>query len=308
MHESGWLIYKFASYADKLRILAGGPYLVYGRPLILRPMPEFFDFSSSAMHMVPVWVKFPNLPLQCWSLKCLSKIASVLGKPVQSDMLTHTMSRLSYARVLVEVNLLSDLPYSIDIKLPNGSLLKQQVIYETLPRFCKQCKILGHLTSTCPKSIPLTDPSNQAAKVSATASRANTIKEFVFDRLGPQEDPPVVVSPVGNLPLNSAPLLAEPAQVAKSGAVDHVSGGWHIVQSKRLRRKNSPSKHRVRSSTVSVSGAVDHCSVHESSHMHATLHAPVHPIVGSKDHRLTTPPAPNTIVLTGSRKDEGKVV
>ncbi|KAJ6893906.1 hypothetical protein NC652_027855 [Populus alba x Populus x berolinensis] len=209
--------------------------------------------------MVPVWVKFPNLPLQCWYLKCLSKIASVLGKPVQSDMLTHTMSRLSYARVLVEINLLSDLPYSIDIKLPNGSLLKQQVIYETLPRFCKQCRILGHLTSTCPKSIPLADPSKQA------------------------------------------PLLAEPEQVAESGAVDHVSGGWNIVQSKRLRRKNSPSKQPV-------SGAVDHCSVHESSTLHAPLHAPVHPTVTSKDHHLPSHLAANTNVLAGSRKDKGKAV
>ncbi|KAJ6907745.1 hypothetical protein NC651_018242 [Populus alba x Populus x berolinensis] len=297
MHESGWLIYKFATDADKLSILAGGRYLVYGRPLILRPMPAFFDFSSSIMHTVPVWVKFPNLPLQCWSLKCLSKIASVLGKPVQSDMLTHTMSRLSYARVLVEVNLLYDLPYSIDINLPNGSLLKQQVIYETLPWFYKQCRILGHLTSTCPKSVPWTDHSKQAAKVSAPAPSANTVKESVFDRLGPQEDPPVVVSPVGNLHLNSTLLLAEPELVAVSGAVDHVSGGWNIVQSKRIRRKNSPSKHRGRPSII------DHCSVHESS----PVHAPVHASAASRDHRLPTHPAPNTNVLAGSRKDKGSV-
>ncbi|KAJ6856767.1 hypothetical protein NC651_038439 [Populus alba x Populus x berolinensis] len=233
MHESGWLIYKFATDADKLSILTGGPYLVYGRPLILRPMPAFFDFSSSIMHTVPVW----------------------------SDMLTHTISRLSYARVLVEVNLLSDLPYSIDINLPNGSLLKQQVIYETLPRFCKQCKILGHLTSTCPKSVPLTDPSKQAAKVSAPAPSANKVKESVFDRLGPQEDPP----------------------------------------SKRIRRKNSPSKHRGRPSIV------DHCSVHESSPVHAPLHAPVHASAASRDHRFPTHPTPNTNGLAGSRKDKGSV-
>jgi hypothetical protein len=40
--------------------------------------------------------------LSCWSPRCLSKIASVLGKPLQSDRLTSSMSRLSYARVLVE--------------------------------------------------------------------------------------------------------------------------------------------------------------------------------------------------------------
>ncbi|KAJ6856768.1 hypothetical protein NC651_038440 [Populus alba x Populus x berolinensis] len=114
IHESRWLIFKFAKEDDKLNVLSGGPYLVFGRPLILRAMPEYFDFSSSDMYTIPVWVKFPNLPLKCWYIKCLSKIASVLGKPVQSDMLTSSMARLSYARVLVEVNLLSDLPYSIE--------------------------------------------------------------------------------------------------------------------------------------------------------------------------------------------------
>ncbi|KAJ6912006.1 hypothetical protein NC652_022324 [Populus alba x Populus x berolinensis] len=235
------------------------------------------------MHTVPVWVKFPNLPLQSWSLKCLSKIASVLGKPVQSDMLTHTMSKLSYARLLVEVNLLSDLPYSIDINLPNGSLLKQQVIYETLPRFCKHCKILGHLTSICPKSVPLTDYSKQAAHVSTPAPSANTVKESIFDRLGPQEDPPVVVCPEGNLPLKSTPILVEPEL------------------SKRIRRKTSPPKHRVRPSHV------DHCTGPGS--------APVHAPMDSRDHRFQTPPTGfhiqpglNTNVLAGSRYDKGKSV
>ncbi|XP_038716583.1 uncharacterized protein LOC120009920 [Tripterygium wilfordii] len=38
-------------------------------------------------------------------MKCLSKIASVLRKPLQCDKLTSSLSRLSYARVLVEVDL-----------------------------------------------------------------------------------------------------------------------------------------------------------------------------------------------------------
>lgn len=65
---------------DKLAVLQGGPYLIYGRPLILREMPEYFDFNSAEMSIVPVWIKLPNLPLKCWSSTCLSKIASVLGK------------------------------------------------------------------------------------------------------------------------------------------------------------------------------------------------------------------------------------
>jgi hypothetical protein len=43
--------------------LNGGPYQVFGQPLILRAMPKYFEFSTSEMHTIPVWVKFPSLPI-----------------------------------------------------------------------------------------------------------------------------------------------------------------------------------------------------------------------------------------------------
>jgi len=49
--------------------------------------------------------------------------------------------------------LLSDLPSSVNVILPNGTTLIQQVVYESLPRFCKQCKTLGHSTLTCTKGL-----------------------------------------------------------------------------------------------------------------------------------------------------------
>jgi hypothetical protein len=72
---------------------------------------------------------------------------------IQCDKLTTTMSRILYARVLVKFDLLDDLVHSVDILLPNGTALTQSVIYETLPRFCKQCKVLGHATGVCSKTI-----------------------------------------------------------------------------------------------------------------------------------------------------------
>ncbi|KAJ6911933.1 hypothetical protein NC652_022274 [Populus alba x Populus x berolinensis] len=61
----------------------------------------------------------------------------MFGKPLQSDRLTSTMARLSYARVLVKVNFMDVLPSSIKVIFPNGSTLNQEVVYETLPRFYK---------------------------------------------------------------------------------------------------------------------------------------------------------------------------
>ena len=164
IHESGWLVYQFKNVDDKLAVLADGPYSVYGRPLILKPMTEYFDFSAEPMTKVPVWVKFPNLPLKCWSVQGLSKIASVLGKPLQSDKFTATMERLSFARVLIELDLMDELPSSIPICLPNGTTLHQSVVYESLPRFCKHCQVLGHSIGACTKSSTLVDPDKEGSE------------------------------------------------------------------------------------------------------------------------------------------------
>nr|TKS06709.1 hypothetical protein D5086_0000120500 [Populus alba] len=149
MHDSGWLIFTFNSELDMLTILNGGPYHVFGRLMILKIMPEFFDFDTSDMVKMPIWIRFPNLPLQCWSPLCLSKLASVIGKPLCLDTPTSSMTRLSYARVLVETDLLAELSNLISISLPNGVTMSQKVQYESLPRFCKKCRSLGHNTLAC---------------------------------------------------------------------------------------------------------------------------------------------------------------
>ncbi|KAG5236501.1 DUF4283 domain-containing protein [Salix suchowensis] len=206
MHESGWLIYKFQNEEDKFSMLCGGPYLVYGRPLILRSMSEYFDFSSSEMTQVPVWIKFPNLPLKYWTPRCLSKLASVLGKPIQCDKLTATKERVSYARVLVEVDLLAELRSSINVTLPNGNPLIQRVIYETLPKFGKHCKVLGHSTGACSKgkaearTVKKADPANVASEENVKD------KGSVFTRLNPVVDSLVDDSPAA-APRLKAPLM-----------------------------------------------------------------------------------------------------
>ncbi|KAJ6370152.1 hypothetical protein OIU76_028429 [Salix suchowensis] len=103
------------------------------------------------MSTLPVWVKLPNLPLSCWSENCLSKIASVIGNPIQCDMLTSSMTRLSYARVLVEIDLRKKLCEYVKVCLPNGEVIEQQIIYETLLKFCSHCNVIGHLVETCTK-------------------------------------------------------------------------------------------------------------------------------------------------------------
>ena len=65
MHDSGWFIFSFSSEMEMLDVLGGDPYSIFGRPLILKVMPDFFDFQSTDMTTMPTWVRFPNLPLRC---------------------------------------------------------------------------------------------------------------------------------------------------------------------------------------------------------------------------------------------------
>jgi len=125
---------------------------VFGQLLILKIMLDYFDFDTSDMVRLPVWVKFPNLLLQCWSPLCFSKLASVIGKPVHSDSPTTSITRLFYARMLVEIDLLAELPSSINITLLNGVSKPQVVLYESLLWFCKKCNTFGHSNSACNKS------------------------------------------------------------------------------------------------------------------------------------------------------------
>ena len=104
------------------------------------------------------------------------------------------MTRLLYARILIEVDLLLDLPSSVNVVLPNGTSLPQQIMYESLPHFCKQCKVLWHSTITCTKGIRpkhKTRPHETlacSATSSASAETAAVEKQELY-RAGPSTDP-----------------------------------------------------------------------------------------------------------------------
>jgi len=65
---------------------------------------------------------------------------------------------MSYARVLVEIELLEELRHSMEISLPKGPILHQKVVYENLPKYCNFCHVLGHSRLLCPKASAATNP------------------------------------------------------------------------------------------------------------------------------------------------------
>lgn len=98
-----------------------------------------------------MWTLFPDLDPCFWSFAALSKIASSIGKPLYADPYTTDKSRISFARVLIDIYLSKDNPSLIPVKTPFG--VKDVVVeYEWKPHFCHHCSSIGHSTNKCRKN------------------------------------------------------------------------------------------------------------------------------------------------------------
>lgn len=86
--ENGWIKFQFPNATDRDRILSGGPYMIQGRQLFLKALPSCFLYSKEEMMLLPALVQILGLPAECWTTKALSKIASIVGKPIPTDKMT----------------------------------------------------------------------------------------------------------------------------------------------------------------------------------------------------------------------------
>lgn len=107
----------------------------------------------TSFRTLPIWVKFPELDLQFWTPRLLSRIASIIGEPKGVDKLTKDRVRLSYARLLIEVNAGKPLKDFIMLKGPNGELKKQLVDSEFRPFHCSRCSSFGHTPNRCALNV-----------------------------------------------------------------------------------------------------------------------------------------------------------
>ncbi|KAL8492856.1 hypothetical protein ACS0TY_024160 [Phlomoides rotata] len=114
-------------------------------------MPLGFRFNNFEISVMPVWIKLKFLPMCCWNTTTLSLICSKIGRSIHSDRMTLSMERVSYVRVLVEVDAAE--PFVREIKvLVEGVEWTQPVEYEFEPKYCKTCGKFGHGELSCPST------------------------------------------------------------------------------------------------------------------------------------------------------------
>ncbi|KAG5627835.1 hypothetical protein H5410_013053 [Solanum commersonii] len=65
-----------------------------------------------------------------WSMNSLSRIGSGLGLPLYADESTIKMDRISFARVLIEIDIARELPKKVRVKDPNklAAMLRENTV------------------------------------------------------------------------------------------------------------------------------------------------------------------------------------
>lgn len=77
-------------------------------------MPDF-DLEMGVPNAMPVWVRFPHLPLHYWGDKSIKAIGNTMGKYIDRCEPKDIMH--ACARICVEVDLGKGLPEVINIKV-----------------------------------------------------------------------------------------------------------------------------------------------------------------------------------------------
>lgn len=132
-NEDGYFLLKFKWAEECENVMLRGPYTIFNAPVILKKWTADFKFAKEDLKLVPIWVQFPQLPLVLWGTTSLGKIASALGKPMYMDECTSKKLRVSFARVMIEVDISKQLRKTLAIKNTNGDKYEQLVIYEWMP-------------------------------------------------------------------------------------------------------------------------------------------------------------------------------
>ncbi|KAF7150685.1 hypothetical protein RHSIM_Rhsim02G0109600 [Rhododendron simsii] len=143
-NEKGFFFFLFGAEGAYRKISEVGAWHFAGRLMVLLEWHSELDYEKEGMNKLPLWIQLHNVPLQYWTEEGLSYLASAIGKPMYADEMVEATSRISYARICVEVDVQSILPHSIDLITSSGRLVKINVKYPWRPLKCVSCKVFGH--------------------------------------------------------------------------------------------------------------------------------------------------------------------
>ncbi|XP_074288508.1 uncharacterized protein LOC141613665 [Silene latifolia] len=133
---------------DRVSFLDNGAFLVRfttvgARDALLKSVYYLFDNN--------LWLSNHGFWIWNWLRLKWKLYLCLVGKFVQEDKDTHDKVRLSFARVLVELQMDQELPDKVKFLDETGKVVSVGVDYEWMPRSCTSCNGIGHNATQCRK-------------------------------------------------------------------------------------------------------------------------------------------------------------
>jgi hypothetical protein len=143
------------------------------------------------------------------------------------------MSRVSFARVIIEVDLLADLPHFVNLFMLDGIIIKQRVIYEYMSKLSSHYCMPGH-TSTASQKL------NTRAEDSPTSGMVKRAHPSGFS------DEAAAVNPV----------ISQPSRDPCPNAERAVTGSREAIRkgkkAKLLPQHETSSQHELASNAITI--------------------------------------------------------
>lgn len=169
-------------------MIQGGIYHFDNKPFIITAWSPELEFTKEELLTVPILVKFPGLDFKYWSKKGLRKTGSLVGKLIMVNHNTEKRNGLNFSRLLVEMEMNTQLPDVVFFKNKRGKLIEQKVSYDWKPTLCSHCSKYGHAEDVC--RIKKKQQS-QKQKTDAPADSKNETNKGKKSEQGQQEKQPV---------------------------------------------------------------------------------------------------------------------
>lgn len=140
-----FFIAKLTNKQDQDTAILHGPWMIAGHYVHVRKWIPNFEPETAEVSTLPIWVRFPVLPVEYYNEQWLKRAGDRIGRMLKVDKTTLVASRGRFARVCVEVDLRKPL---CEGYWRRGR--RKALQYEGLHPLCFHCGVYGHQALNCP--------------------------------------------------------------------------------------------------------------------------------------------------------------
>lgn len=140
--------FRIESPTIRNRVVRKGMWNLAGIPVVMTKWVPFIEEKQPEVESVPMWVHLRNVPVNWFSWKGLSCVASPVGEPVRLHPETAQCLDFKVAKIFVKVDLTKELPKSTKFNYKGKETLIE-FSYPWMPTKCTNCNKWGHLLKAC---------------------------------------------------------------------------------------------------------------------------------------------------------------